>query len=53
MKCPICKEEAIKKFFPFCSHQCKMVDLYNWFNGEYGIPTEETKESEEDKCQND
>lgn len=38
MKCLICK----KKFesmdhFPFCCEKCRLVDLYNWFHGEYAI----------------
>jgi endogenous inhibitor of DNA gyrase (YacG/DUF329 family) len=39
LKCPICKTEFPRepraKSFPFCCSRCKMLDLGNWFNGEY------------------
>ena len=44
--CPIC-HKAIKatpeekseetKFYPFCSHRCKLVDLGVWLDAEYKI----------------
>lgn len=40
--CPICKkpvpplgENAV---FPFCSPQCKLVDLGRWLDGSYRVP---------------
>jgi endogenous inhibitor of DNA gyrase (YacG/DUF329 family) len=48
-KCPICqktikmsphKQSEEMKFFPFCSRQCKMVDLGAWLDGEYKIISE-------------
>lgn len=35
MKCPTCKKDTVKKYFPFCSERCQLIDLYNWFNEEY------------------
>jgi uncharacterized protein len=47
--CPICGRQVrvkldgsgspeISGLFPFCSQQCRSVDLGRWFNGEYVIP---------------
>jgi endogenous inhibitor of DNA gyrase (YacG/DUF329 family) len=38
-KCPTCEEECERdnKFFPFCSERCQLLDLWNWFNGEYAF----------------
>ena len=40
--CPICDMELAPDapegaLFPFCSQQCKQVDLYRWMNGNYAI----------------
>jgi endogenous inhibitor of DNA gyrase (YacG/DUF329 family) len=46
MKCPICKKEFdpadkdAKKYSPFCSDRCKLIDLGRWLNGKYQIPVE-------------
>ena len=41
MKCPSCKEEiseiADKRFRPFCSEKCKLLDLGEWTNEEHVI----------------
>ncbi len=47
--CPICKtvlENAPEDFDPrpFCSPRCKLVDLGNWLNDSYRIPTAERPE---------
>ena len=44
--CPICKtalENVAEDYAPrpFCSPRCKLVDLGNWLNGSYRIPTAE------------
>lgn len=36
-KCPTCEKESDKVYYPFCSERCQLVDLWNWFNGEYGF----------------
>jgi endogenous inhibitor of DNA gyrase (YacG/DUF329 family) len=39
--CPICGKPNLDekgrpmRFFPFCSPNCKLVDLENWLNGKY------------------
>ena len=33
-------------YFPFCSRQCKLIDLGEWFDEEHRMPTQEP-ESEE------
>ncbi|MFC1668312.1 DNA gyrase inhibitor YacG [Chlamydiota bacterium] len=54
-KCPTCKKMLIDSvslqkngFFPFCCAQCKMSDLYGWFNEEYSISRELSSEETED-----
>lgn len=43
-KCPICdaesKPRAENKLFPFCSPRCKTIDLGNWLNESYRVPSE-------------
>lgn len=41
MTCPICKAETVPKFRPFCSKECKELDLHRWLAGGYRIPIEE------------
>jgi len=41
--CPICQkviENAATEHptRPFCSRQCKLIDLDNWLNERYGVP---------------
>lgn len=48
IECPICSrviENAPDDHGPrpFCSRQCKLVDLSNWLNESYRIPTDETE----------
>lgn len=55
-RCPICNkivkaspaEKPEKaKFFPFCSQQCKYIDLGAWLDAEYKIiPVDQSQESE-------
>ena len=54
--CPICKtvlenapEDAREQPRPFCSARCKLVDLGNWLNESYRIPTAERPEGNEDE----
>ncbi|MGI4851499.1 MAG: DNA gyrase inhibitor YacG [Janthinobacterium lividum] len=42
IKCPICQKQFQENWRPFCSKQCKEIDLGRWFLGNYSIPTEET-----------
>ncbi|MGK3996114.1 DNA gyrase inhibitor YacG [Sorangium sp. So ce1024] len=40
--CPICRKSAGPRpenpAFPFCSPQCKLVDLGRWLDGSYRVP---------------
>jgi uncharacterized protein len=52
--CPICKtvlENAPEdhEARPFCSARCKLVDLGNWLNESYRIPTGERPEGTDDE----
>jgi endogenous inhibitor of DNA gyrase (YacG/DUF329 family) len=47
-KCPVCHKivkEPVQKhskqvqFFPFCSEQCKLIDLGDWLDAKYKIVT--------------
>ncbi len=36
--CPICKKKpAEREFVPFCSEQCRLIDLGHWFDGKYQV----------------
>lgn len=39
--CPICDRRAEKAHIPFCSARCKLIDLGNWIDGGYRLPSEE------------
>ena len=54
--CPICKtvlenapDDPNAQARPFCSARCKLVDLGNWLNDSYRIPTAERPEGSEDE----
>ena len=32
------KKQINAKFFPFCSQQCRLIDLGAWLDGDYAIP---------------
>jgi endogenous inhibitor of DNA gyrase (YacG/DUF329 family) len=42
--CPICGKPAIRKFSPFCSERCSLVDLGRWLGEGYRVPTSESPE---------
>ena len=48
MSCPICGEDTVTKFRPFCSKRCADIDLAKWLNGSYAVPLqrEDDRESE-------
>ena len=48
--CPICNEPVVstKPPFPFCSGKCQMIDLGNWFDGEYCLSRPITQEDLEE-----
>jgi len=53
MSCPVCKQSAIREgntFWPFCSERCKLIDLDNWLEGRYRVPSV-TGEADDDPAQ--
>ncbi len=46
LECPICHQRiTVAKveeapYRPFCSKQCKLIDLGRWLNGEYRVSEE-------------
>ena len=53
-KCPSCKkhvdlEKADKKYLPFCSARCQMMDLGQWLSEKYTIPSDEHIEDNENE----
>ncbi|SHE77087.1 hypothetical protein SAMN05444279_1082 [Ruegeria intermedia] len=40
MNCPICGEDTVKPFRPFCSKRCADIDLAKWLNGSYAVPSQ-------------
>jgi endogenous inhibitor of DNA gyrase (YacG/DUF329 family) len=42
--CPTCQRPAaargVNRAFPFCSERCRLLDLGNWFDGQYRVPGE-------------
>jgi hypothetical protein len=53
MRCPICKQTVVwegNPFRPFCSERCKLIDLDNWLEGRYRVPSrvESGEQSEAD-----
>lgn len=50
-KCPKCSKEIdpdLKKYYPFCSKNCKDSDLFGWLSGEYYISREVNEEDWQD-----
>jgi uncharacterized protein len=42
MRCPICKQSVTwegNPFRPFCSERCKLIDLDNWLEERYRVPS--------------
>ena len=40
--CSLCEKPQAKSYKPFCSRRCKLIDLGNWIDGGYKLPSEET-----------
>ncbi|MCS7149496.1 MAG: DNA gyrase inhibitor YacG [Caldimicrobium sp.] len=50
-KCPICGREfpwENNPYRPFCSRECKLVDLYNWLSEKYRMPTLDKREEQKE-----
>lgn len=50
VKCPTCNKEIVwsidNQFRPFCSERCKIIDMGNWADGTYAIPSNEINANE-------
>lgn len=47
IKCPVCgkvTEQENNPWRPFCSKNCKIIDLWNWFHEYYSIKIDEFDE---------
>ena len=47
MSCPICGEDTVRKYRPFCSERCANRDLGAWLRGDYAIPSSRLDDAEE------
>jgi endogenous inhibitor of DNA gyrase (YacG/DUF329 family) len=51
-KCPACKrkidekDESAKKYYPFCSERCGLIDLGAWLDEEYKIVSDKKEQQE-------
>lgn len=43
MSCPICQSPPVRAYRPFCSRRCADLDLGNWLNGAYSLPSEDAE----------
>lgn len=48
MSCPICAEDTVSQFRPFCSKRCADIDLAKWLNGSYAVPSQRDGDMEVD-----
>ena len=48
MSCPICGEDTVSGFRPFCSKRCADIDLAKWLNGSYSVPSQREEDIEAD-----
>ncbi|CAD0186001.1 DNA gyrase inhibitor YacG [Ruegeria sp. THAF57] len=48
MSCPICGDDTVTKFRPFCSKRCADIDLAKWLNGSYSVPSQREEDVETD-----
>lgn len=50
INCPYCKKTSIysdkNPYRPFCSERCKMIDLGDWADEKYRVPTNESVDPE-------
>ena len=52
-KCPMCGKRRIQEFRPFCSKRCADLDLGQWLNESYLIPSEEAAELDDENFDED
>ncbi|WP_375698448.1 DNA gyrase inhibitor YacG [Pseudophaeobacter sp. TrK17] len=46
MSCPICGLATKQAHRPFCSKRCANLDLANWMNGSYAVPSNDPEDIE-------
>ncbi|HEX2581633.1 MAG TPA: DNA gyrase inhibitor YacG [Dongiaceae bacterium] len=37
MSCPICRKPSERKWQPFCSERCRLIDLGRWLGEAYRV----------------
>jgi uncharacterized protein len=51
--CPICRKPVgplgENPSFPFCSKQCRLIDLGEWLDERYRVPVEDGEAAEENE----
>lgn len=47
MSCPICSAPTEHAYRPFCSRRCANLDLGNWLNESYAIPSDAPEDDED------
>ncbi|MEM9309149.1 MAG: DNA gyrase inhibitor YacG [Pseudomonadota bacterium] len=47
MTCPICGQDTVRSYKPFCSKRCADRDLARWFNGSYTVASQDPDETED------
>lgn len=51
LRCPVCEksfDSAKSQSMPFCSPECRQVDLSRWLREEYSLPVESEDERPEE-----
>ena len=46
MNCPLCGMQTTPRYRPFCSRRCADLDLANWFDGSYAVPSRDPEDIE-------
>ena len=46
MSCPICGEDTVTEYRPFCSRRCADRDLGRWMSGSYAVPSRDPEDIE-------
>jgi endogenous inhibitor of DNA gyrase (YacG/DUF329 family) len=52
-KCVLCGKDVVYRYRPFCSANCKNIDLLNWVKGRYFIPVSKEEEEKADPSQDE
>ncbi len=47
MSCPVCAEDTVADYRPFCSRRCADIDLAKWMNGSYAMPSQDPQDAED------